>query len=163
MIRPRVRSYSSLIALLLVNSCNQPQIDFPARALAIEGIYRADTYYNKTGVGDSYPIHGQTMTLKLISISNDCVRVEIEATPNGDYSPGSNRVFEKLLVNQEFDTDIINSQQKTCLIYSVDLPQTSTSDGGNERLRRLCKLSGIYYYFTAPVSKSEATVYFAIK
>ncbi|WP_461101256.1 hypothetical protein [Spirosoma koreense] len=102
------------------------------------------------------------MTLKLSRISSDSVQVEIESTPNGDYSPGGNRSFKKVLVNQEFDAKIVNNKQETCLIYSIDLPKASNSDSG-ERLRRLCKISGIYYYFTAPVSKSEAIVYFAVK
>lgn len=160
MIRLRVRSYSSLIALILVNSCNQPQIDFPARAPAIEGIYRADTYYNKKGVSDIYPIQGQTMTLKLITISNDSIRVEIEATPNGDYSPGSNRVFEKLLVNQEIDARIINKKQVNCITYSINLPTGLGHTAGDELLRRRCRTAGIDYYFITPISKVEATVQF---
>jgi hypothetical protein len=149
-----------LLAIGLASSCNQPQIDFPKRAPAIEGTYHADTYYNKTGVGDIYPIQGQTMTLRLTAIADDSVRVEIDATPNGDYSPGGNQVYEKLLVNQEIDATIVNQKQTNCITYSVDLPAISGQLGTKASLRKRCGTGGIDYYFIAPVSQSEAHVEF---
>lgn len=149
-----------VLSIGLCSSCNQPQIDFPKRAPAIEGTYQAGTYYNKTGVSDFYPIQGQTITLKLTAVADDSVRVEIKATPNGDYSPGSNRVYEKLLVNQEIDATIINQKQVNCITYSVDLPAVGGQLSTAGLLRKRCRTGGIDYYFKAPVSQAEAHVEF---
>ena len=156
------RSIYSLLgmAIGLASSCDQPQIDFPKRAPAIEGTYQADTYYNKMGVSDYYPIKSQTMTLKLTAVTDDSVRVEINATSNGDYSPGNNRVYEKLLVNQEIDADIVNKKQVNCITYSIDLPAIGGQLSTKSLLRKRCRTGGIDYYFTAPVSQSEAHVEF---
>lgn len=158
--QPRSMYCLLVIAMGLASSCDQPQIDFPKRAPAIEGTYQADTYYNKAGVSNFYPIQGQTMTLKLTAVTDDSVRVEIQATANGDYSPGSNRVYEKLLVNQEIDTDIVNKKQVNCITYSIDLPAIVGQSSTAGLLRKRCKTGGIDYYFTAPVSQAEAHVEF---
>lgn len=152
--------YLLVTAVGLSGSCNQPQIDFPKRAPAIEGTYQADTYYNKTGISNFYPIQGQTMTLKLTAVTDDSIRVEIKATANGDYSPGSNRVYEKLLVNQEIDATLVNQKQVNCITYSIDLPAIGGQPATAGLLRKRCRTSGIDYYFTAPVSQAEAHVEF---
>jgi hypothetical protein len=100
------------------------------------------------------------MTLKLTAVSDDSVRVEIEATANGDYSPGSNRVYEKLLVNQEIDASIVNQKQVNCITYSIDLPAIGGQPLTAGLLRRRCRTGGIDYHFTAPVSQAEARVEF---
>jgi hypothetical protein len=157
----RLSSYLQLLAVSLASSCDQPQIKFSARAPAIEGTYVADTYYNKLGVGGFYPIQGQTMTLRLISVSDDSIRVEIKATPNGDYSPGSNRLYDKVLVDQEIDSYIDNKKQINCITYAIKLPTNSGQPSEGELLRRRCgKAEIIDYHFLTPVSKVEATVQF---
>jgi hypothetical protein len=160
MIKLRLLGCLQLLAIGLTSSCKQPQINFPKRAPAIEGTYTADTYYNKMGVGDIYPIQGQTMTLKLTAVADDSIRVEIEAAPNGDYSPGGNRVYEKLLVNQEIDANIINQKQVNCLTYSVNLPAIGGQPATEALLRKRCQTGGIDYHFITPVSQAEATVVF---
>jgi hypothetical protein len=158
--QPRLSNFLITITVGLGGSCNQPQIDFPKRAPALAGTYQADSYYNKAGVGGTYPIRGQTMTLKLVAVADDSVRVEIEAAPNEDYSPGSSRVYEKLLVNQEIDANIINKKQVNCITYSIDLPAVIGQPATKALLRKRCRTGGIDYFFVAPVSKAEATVVF---
>lgn len=157
----RLVNWIQLLAIGLASGCDEPQIKFPARAPAIEGTYIADTYYNKLGVGGFYPIQGQTMTLRLTSVSDDSIRVEIKATPNGDYSPGSNRLYHKVLVDQEIDAYIKNKQQISCITYAIKLPTDFGPPSEGELLRRRCgKAEIIDYHFITPVSKVEATVQF---
>lgn len=105
------------------------------------------------------------MTLEIVRVSDDSVRVKLEATPNGDYSPGSNRSFEKLKVEQVIEASIVNKQQQNCVGYKVDLP-IGTNIGINgypdisEYIHKRCRTYGIHYYFITPVTKTEAVVEF---
>ncbi len=98
------------------------------------------------------------MTLTVKRISKDSVRIELEAPPNGDYSPGKNLIYEKLFVQLEFYPDIFNKQQVSCAEYRISLSDNSTYF--NDLMRKPCKFPGILYYYITPVSKVGATVRF---
>ncbi|WP_020606614.1 hypothetical protein [Spirosoma spitsbergense] len=156
--------YLLFTTAMLFDNCSQDTFVFPIASAQIEGVYEANSYYAKNGVSGAYPIQGQTMTLKLTSIGRDSVKVEIEAKPNGDYSPGSNRTFEKLVIEPVIVAQLFGKKQVNCIGYNVDLPINQNSISENELLRQICgDGSSIYYYFTSPISKEEATVRFIRK
>ncbi|GAA4419478.1 hypothetical protein GCM10023187_53830 [Nibrella viscosa] len=149
------------VLITLFYSCNNEKIVLPVPSSAIEGVYYAESYYSKSGEGMTYPILGKTMILKLTSVSKDSVKVELEATPNGDYSPGSNRNFERLFIKQEIEAQLIAKKMVNCIGYSIDLPINQNNTINYEKLRQICGTGySIYYYFITPNSKVEATVRF---
>lgn len=150
----------TLTFLILFIGCEQEKVDLPAPASVIEGTYIADTYSSRDGTEAVFPIQGKNITLKIISVSKDSIRVEIEAMPNGNYSPGTNKIYEKLFVNQEFETDIVNKKQVSCVTYNVILSGTSINSTNSEFLKRRCIIEGIYYSFISPINKIQATIKF---
>jgi hypothetical protein len=148
----------SLVMPLTLVSCSKTDVSLPEPAPAIEGIYKATTFFSSDTL--SYPIQGQTMTLKLTSVSRDSVRVEIEAAPNGSYSPGGNRTYEKLVVYQGADAKIVNKQSQSCISYQVRLTRTPTVTR-DEALTMRCGSSGaIDYSFTSPTNQTSVVVRF---
>lgn len=153
-----------LVTTIIFDSCYQDKFVFPSASSQIEGTYQADSYYSKLGVSGFYPIQGQTMTLKLTSVGNDSVKVDIDASPNGDYSPGDKRTFERVIINQVVEAQLSGKKQVNCIGYSVSLPINQNNTMTNEILRQRCRDgSAIYYYFISPISKIEATVRFVRK
>ncbi|UHG94991.1 hypothetical protein [Spirosoma oryzicola] len=146
-----LRSYFLLAVATGLLNCHQQAIDFPHPASQVAGVYKADRYVSRAGETAYYPIQGKTMTLTLSPVSQDSVRVDLEASPNGAYAPDGNRSLERVLVSQEIDATLAGKQPVNCIGYRIDLgfPEPGSTNG--EYLRLRCGTGGaIDYYFTTP-------------
>lgn len=86
-----------------ISSCDQKPamlVPDPEPAKAIEGTYQAKAF-NERGEPISYPINGQTLTLQIKSVTADTVQVDIQATPNGKYSPGQSLSYPKAYITSQ--------------------------------------------------------------
>ncbi|HEY4876871.1 MAG TPA: hypothetical protein VIH86_14930 [Puia sp.] len=95
------------IGVMLI-SCNKTAV-ISSPAQAISGKYEAKTYNDVFSALVYYPINGQTMSLQIDPISKDSVRVEVNSTVNGFYSPGNSKIYPSVFVvkkvnaNEQFD------------------------------------------------------------
>jgi hypothetical protein len=90
-----------LAAVLLIASfsCTKTE-DMPTPAEAISGLYKAAAYYDIEAIEIKYPINGQTIELRISPVSADKVRVEVNSTVNGFYSPGAAAVYPEVAVTE---------------------------------------------------------------
>jgi hypothetical protein len=95
-------------------SCRK-NMDEHSAALTISGIYEAKTYQSFGNV-ITYPINGQTISLQINPVSKDSVRVQINSTFNGFYSPGNAAIYPEVYVEES-----ICSNCQHYSIYEISL------------------------------------------
>lgn len=116
---------ASVLSLIGLSACKQNSALAPQPAKLVEGQYRAE-YINLAGTPTlvGYPINGQTLSLQIKSVAADTVQVDIQAPPNGKYSPGQNLSYAKAYVAS-------TGQSNGQTIYFVQLTNAADACGIN--------------------------------
>lgn len=131
--------------LLIIGSVScKKAVEEPTPAEAISGVYEAKTYNGVVIPLMTYPINGQTITLRILPVSKDTVRVEVNSTSNGFYSPGAATIYPKVFVKE--------SNCNTCQytrIYTIALAPP-VNQGTSENSIWFDPKNNAYYTFIPP-------------
>ena len=84
--------------------CKKSVIE-PTAAEAISGTYEAKTYH---AFDDelTYPINSQTIRIQIDAVSKDTVRVQVNSSINGFYSPGESAIYPKVFVKETVGSNL---------------------------------------------------------
>ncbi len=96
----RMWIFTAFFLITTLLSCNKITIENIPAAQAVSGIFAAKTYQS-FGSPIPYPINGQTIQLQIDPVAKDTVRVQVNSTQNGIYSPGEFAVYPKVYVQEK--------------------------------------------------------------
>lgn len=93
-----------IILTYLLIGCNKSVIE-PTAAEAISGTYEAKTYQ---AFDDelTYPINSQTIRIQIDAVSKDTVKVQVNSSINGFYSPGDTAIYPKVFVKETVGSNL---------------------------------------------------------
>ena len=107
------------LIVLVAMACRQTE-PTPDPASIIQGDYTAESF-KLTGEPVNYPINGKTITMQIRRVAKDTVQVDIQAVPNGQYSPGQSLSYPKAYI-------VSQSNGKGQYTFNVFLtPRSATS------------------------------------
>lgn len=95
-----IRFFVAFFPIATLLSCNKITIENIPAARAVSGVFIAKTYQS-FGSPIPYPINGQTIQLQIDPVAKDTVRVQVNSTQNGFYSPGELAVYPKVYVQEK--------------------------------------------------------------